>query len=77
MSDLQARIEELEARVAFQDDSLQSLNDIIARQDQELSRLRRELAAQAGRLKGLVEQMDEANTGGHIGSAVDEVPPHY
>lgn len=77
MSDSQARIDELEARLAFQDDSLQALNDVVARQDKELSQLRRELAAQGGRLKGLVEQMDEANTGGHMGSAADEVPPHY
>ena len=77
MTDLQARIEELEARVAFQDDSLQALNDVVARQDQEVSRLHRELAALAGRLKGLVEQMGEADSGGYIASSADERPPHY
>ena len=77
MSDLEARVEELEARLTFADDSLQALNDVIAKQDKELSLLRRELAAQSGRLKGLVEQMDDSGAGGQLGSAADERPPHY
>lgn len=67
------RIEELEARMAFQDDSLQALNDVIARQDRELAALRRELSAAADRLKGLALAMEVDNAP----SPADEKPPHY
>lgn len=73
MAELQARLEAVETKLAFAEDSIQSLNEVIASQDAELLRLRRELALLAERLKGFAEQMEQ-----HAApSAADEVPPHY
>ena len=38
---LKERVDELESRLAFQDDTIQALNDVIAAQQLELGRLRR------------------------------------
>lgn len=72
-SDIESRIEELEAKLAFAEDSIQSLNDVIARQDAEILKLQRELRDQAERLKGLARALEA----GDAGAAEDEKPPHY
>lgn len=65
------RIEELEARQAFQDDLIERLNDVVARQDRELVSLLRRVEALERRLAELHEMASAAPAGGH------EVPPHY
>ena len=37
------RLDELETRIAFQDDTIQALNDVCTRQQDEIDRLRLEL----------------------------------
>ncbi|MDX1497751.1 MAG: SlyX family protein [Salinisphaeraceae bacterium] len=70
---LEDRVEELEAKLAFAEDTLQALNDVIARQDAEIVKLQRELRGHAERLKGLASAL-EADS---VNTAVDEKPPHY
>jgi SlyX protein len=65
---LEERLNELEIKVIFQDDLLNTLNDIITRQDQEILKL-----WDANRL--LKQNMEEINSG-EKGVPVD-VPPHY
>lgn len=65
------RIEELEARQAFQDDLIERLNDVVARQDRELVSLLRRVEALERRLAELDETSSAAPAGGH------EIPPHY
>jgi len=65
------RLEELEARVAFQDDLVERLNEIVARQDREILALARRVAALERRLNDLDEAATGAAAGGH------EMPPHY
>lgn len=66
------RIEELESRLAFQDDLIDSLNDVVARQDRELVRLAKRVADLEERLN------DMASAAGGGGEPQDhEVPPHY
>ena len=66
------RLDEVESRLAFQDDLIESLNRVVARQDLELADLARRLRALEGRLNDLAE------TSGADGSgAGHEVPPHY
>jgi SlyX protein len=68
----EARLDELETRLAFQDDLIESLNDTIARQDRELVELSRRLRA----LESKIEDLAEAATAAG-GPADQEVPPHY
>lgn len=65
------RLEEIESRQAFQDDLVERLNDIVARQDRELVSLARRVEALERRLAELDETASAAPAGGH------EIPPHY
>lgn len=63
------RITDLESRLAFQDDTIQALNDVLVVQQRELDRLQLQVAA-------LARRQDEI--GGQLDSAEDEAPPpHY
>lgn len=67
---LVARVDELETRLAFQDDTIQALNDALATQQFELDRLRRSLELVAKRQADLAAQIP--------GDAGEEAPPpHY
>jgi SlyX protein len=70
--DAESRLDEVESRLAFQDDLIESLNRVVARQDLELADLARRLRALEGRLNDLAET---ASAGGS--DAGHEVPPHY
>lgn len=64
------RMDELETRLAFQDDTIQALNDVITAQQLELDRLRRSLELLAKRQADFAAQLPDA--------AGDEPPPpHY
>lgn len=67
-----ARLDELESRLAFQDDLIEHLNEAVIRQDRELGRLERRVRELETRLK---EVADLAAAPG--GAAGHEVPPHY
>lgn len=67
---LVARVDELETRLAFQEDTIQALNDALAAQQFELDRLRRSLELVAKRQADLAAQIP--------GDAGEEAPPpHY
>lgn len=71
MSDqLIARMDELETRLAFQDDTIQALNDAVSRQELELERLRRALELLARRQADLAASMPGETED-------DQPPPHY
>ena len=67
-----SRLDELEARLAFQDDLIENLNDVVARQDRELLQLTRRVAQLEERLQDLASA-----AGGAGESQGHEVPPHY
>jgi SlyX protein len=64
---------DLQSRIAFQEDSLIALNDVIARQQQEIDVLERELRLHRDKL---VEILDWQATRG-AAEPTDEKPPHY
>jgi len=67
--ELEMRIIELESRLAFQDDTIATLNDVLVGQQRELERLQLQLQALAKR---------QAEMAGQFGIAEDEAPPpHY
>jgi len=67
-----SRLDQLESRLAFQDDLIESLNRVVARQDRELASLAQRVKALEARLTDLVEAASQPG-----GSAGHEVPPHY
>jgi SlyX protein len=62
------RIDALETRLTFQDETIETLNQTITAQWQQIEGLARQLASLSERLKEA-----EANAPG----ATDEPPPHY
>lgn len=69
---VESRLEDLESRLAFQDDLIESLNEIVARQDRELARLELRVKSLGGKLEELSEvAAAPGSSQGH------EVPPHY
>ncbi|WP_411185523.1 SlyX family protein [Pseudomonas sp.] len=66
---MEERINELESRLAFQDDTIQALNDVLVSQQRLLERLQLQMAA-------LIKRQDEASS--QFGLSEDEAPPpHY
>ena len=67
---LQARLERLEVLHSEQDYAMQTLNDTVARQQQEIGRLNQDL----GRLR---QQLQSLSPGPGESTAAIEKPPHY
>lgn len=66
---LEARVMELESRLAFQDDTIQALSDELVEQNRRIERMQLQLTA-------LARRQEELN--GQVGIAEDEAPPpHY
>jgi len=68
MERLGARIDELEARLTFQDETIETLNRTITDQWLKLDRLTREISELTERLR----EAEDKSPG-----PVNEVPPHY
>ena len=72
MSDrLQSRLERLEVLYSEQDHTIQSLNDVIAQQDREISRLNLDIEQLKLRLQTLTSDLSD-----DIDPAFEQ-PPHY
>lgn len=70
MQELQDKIIELESRLAFQDDTIQALNKIVAQQQQQMDLFEKHLQHIGKQLRDLKPS--------DIGPESEEVPPpHY
>ncbi|MFT0180688.1 SlyX family protein [Pseudomonas benzopyrenica] len=67
---LEERIADLEIRQAFQDDTIQTLNDIIVEQQRTLDRC-------AAQIRLLAERQAELQSAGGGGMPDEAPPPHY
>ena len=65
-----ARLDELEVRLAFQDDTIEALNEVVSRQEMMLGKLQRSLELVARRQADLAASMPGA-------AEDDQPPPHY
>jgi len=66
---LEPRVIELETRLAFQDDTIQALNDVVVAQGQVIERLQLQMAELIKRYEEMV---------GQYGNEGEEAPPpHY
>jgi len=68
---LSERIDELETRVAFQEDTLSQLNDVIATQDAQIRSLVARIRDISEKYQDLTFEMQKGQKPG------DEKPPHY
>jgi len=66
---LEARVMELETRLAFQDDTIQALNDELVQQQRQLERLQLQMEAL---LKRQAEMVGQFGVSEH-----EAPPPHY
>jgi SlyX protein len=64
----EARITELEVKLAFAEDLLETLNQTVFRQQEQIERLEREVREQRNLLQSLPTEQR---------SLRDEIPPHY
>lgn len=64
------RIIELETKVAYQEDTIQQLNDIVTAQQRKLDRVENSL-------KTLVEKFQDVSEGISNINPLHEKPPHY
>ena len=66
---IEDRVTELESRLAFQDDTIQALNDVLVAQQRALDRLQQQMAATLKRQEELGNQFEIFGE--------DAPPPHY
>lgn len=72
---LATALADLQSRVAFQDDTIQTLSDVMAEQQQKISRLEQALALHREKLLELMADLEQRSA--NTGQAIDERPPHY
>ena len=72
---LEARLDALESRVAFQDDWLETLDRLVREQASELEKLTRLNQLMRERLSEQRQAIDDL--GGDTPRPEDELPPHY
>ena len=70
---VQGQLAELQSQLAFQEHTVQSLNDALAVQQQEILLLRQQLALLKQRQDEQAVQLDTGQGGGPLA----EKPPHY
>ena len=69
-SDLAQDIAELQAQFAFQDNTVQTLNDIVARQQLQIDKLQRDI-------ESLLVQMQQLGDALQASPVEEPPPPHY
>lgn len=72
MSDLEEQLIDVQTRIAYQEDTLAQLNEVITRQDAEIIQLKQQLRLLALRIDEM--QRNPAQAGEEI---TNERPPHY
>ncbi|HSX50329.1 MAG TPA: SlyX family protein [Cellvibrio sp.] len=73
MSDLEEQLIDVQTRVAYQEDTLAQLNDVITKQDAEIVQLKQQMRLLAQRLDELARNPLQAEDG----DVANERPPHY
>lgn len=66
---METKLVDIETRMAFQDDTIQQLSDVIYRQQQQIDKLERTVQMLVDKIQDLMQDLP--------GKVVDEKPPHY
>ncbi|WP_419149117.1 SlyX family protein [Pseudoalteromonas 'SMAR'] len=70
MNELENRITELEAKIAFQDDTIETLNDELKTHQQRMAKMQRQIEL-------LAEKIKEGKDPGMMPLHQEPPPPHY
>lgn len=65
-------IEDLQTRLAYQEDTINKLNDLVVVQTRELADVKKQLALVYKKMNDMSYHLDSIQGGGE-----DEAPPHY
>ena len=71
--ELRQQLEDLQTQLAFQEDTVQTLDDALTLQQQEIMVLRRQLEL----LKQRQDELGASRDEGEEGASAQERPPHY
>ncbi|TRW48501.1 SlyX family protein [Aliidiomarina halalkaliphila] len=69
VNEIAERMERLETQLAFQEDTIAELNDLITEQNRELQKLHKHMILMVERVQQLDDDQKDA--------PIDERPPHY
>jgi SlyX protein len=67
------QIIDLETKVAYQEDTVQTLNDVITTQQQDIMQLKRQMTLLLDEVRNVLADAES----GDVVSLADERPPHY
>ena len=73
MSDIEEQLIDVQTRVAYQEDTLAQLNDVITKQDAEIVQLKQQVRLMAQRLDELMRDPVQ----GEGTEITNDRPPHY
>ena len=73
MSDIEEQLIDVQTRVAYQEDTLAQLNDVITKQDAEIVQLKQQMRLMAQRLDELMRDPVQ----GEGTEITNDRPPHY
>jgi SlyX protein len=68
---MEKRITELEIKVAYQEDTIQQLDSVICRQQDQIDAIKKQFKQLSESTKELSEGSKESS------SIIDDIPPHY
>lgn len=72
MNDIQEELIELQTRLAYQEDTIAQLNDVITKQDADITQLQHQMRLLAKRFEELLAEQDRGDV-----EITNERPPHY
>ena len=72
LNQLQDAVDDLQMRVLFQEDTLQSLNEVISTQDQQIAALQEQVRFLAEKYKSVSYSLEQSQS-----TPNDDRPPHY
>ncbi|HCS64124.1 MAG TPA: homocysteine methyltransferase [Cellvibrio sp.] len=73
MSDIEEQLIDVQTRVAYQEDTLAQLNEVITKQDAEIVQLKQQVRLLAQRVDELVRDPAQGDTT----EIINDRPPHY
>ncbi|CAI8155802.1 MAG: Protein SlyX [Pseudidiomarina mangrovi] len=70
--ELMQRLADLESQLAFQEDTIETLNQLVTQQAAQLDELQRKFSVVINRVQQLHDNQGPSNS-----NPADEIPPHY